>query len=185
MTLEDEFTGWFLKAGGSLHPNVKIAFGSAGFGLRTLDGSGLPSQSCVVSCPHTLAISWFHVIQGPGSFFRRFGSQDHFSHVNEAVIIRFFLVKQYLLKERSSWWPYIRCLPQPTVENHFNTPLWYEADDLVWIRGTNLEYALEVKKKKWREEYDEGMSLLDWKHDDQPELWSWFVRAINEANKIC
>lgn len=118
MDLKDDFTAWFTNAGGLLHPNVKIAFDSAGLGVRTIDGKGLPSQSCVVTCPHTLAISWFHVIQGPESFFSRFGSRNLSSHVNEVVIIRFFLVKQYLLKERSSWWPYIRCLPQPTVEKN-------------------------------------------------------------------
>ena len=173
--MEESFQSWFLHSGGTLHPSVEIASDSTGSFLRTRNGQNLPPGSCVVSCPHTLTLSWLNVIHSSESFLNDFDLRTASHMINETVLTRFFLMKQYVLKEKSFWWSYIQSLPQPDLEKHLNLPFWYDAEDLIWIRGTNLEYAMREKEQIWRREFEEGARLLALEGIDGNQNWSWFV----------
>lgn len=160
----EDFESWFLNNGGYLHPSVEIASGDDGNFVRVKQGHVLVPGSMVVSCPHELTISWPGVIQ------------YHFSDIHSTftphVAIRLFLVKQYLLKEQSPWWPYINSLPRS-----FSTPLWYDDNDLIWLRGTNLGNAKEVREDAWRQEHENAVQSLfaNGSGFEQKHLWTWFV----------
>lgn len=169
----DELYAWLLASGGYFHPAVEIASDSTGSYLRARSGQNIASESLVISCPHSLILSWQQVKHGPGNFLGFFDLQHASPLINETVIIRFFLIRQYVLREKSQWWPYIRSLPQPDAEDHLHTPLWYESKELVWIQGTNLELGAKTRERIWRQEYEEGMRLLLPAVDEPANLWSW------------
>ena len=170
-----EFEAWFLAGGGRLHPNVEIASNSTGFHLRARHGEELASGSCVVSCPHSLTLSWLNV----SSQHDRLLQFDP-EVPDQAVATHFFLIHQYMLKEKSFWWPYIQSLPQPDADDSFATPLWYNSDDMVWIRGTNLEHAADVRERTWHQEYEQGIRQINYEMDNIPP---WLVTYGGQSEK--
>ena len=170
----EDFESWFLTNGGYLHPSVEVAADDHnGSFLRVKQNHILSPGSLVVSCPHHLTISWPVV------------NQLHFPDVHSTftphVATRLFLIKQRLLKAQSPWWPYINSLPLS-----FSTPLWYDEDDLLWLRGTNLGNAKKIREKAWRQEYENAMQSLFTRGSDsqQQHLWTWFVIDSLEALPI-
>lgn len=162
----EDFEFWFLTNGGYLHPSVDIASGDDGNFVRVKQDHVLLPGSMVVSCPHELTISWRGVNQ------HQF--PDVCSTFAPHVATRLFLMKQYLLREKSPWWPYINSLPRS-----FSTPLWYDDNDLIWLRGTNLGNAKEVREEAWRQEHENAMQSLfaDGFGFELKHLWTWFVVA--------
>ena len=160
-----DFESWFLHNGGYLHPSVEIASDDVdGNFARVKQDHVLLPGSIVVSCPHQLIISWPSICQ------------HHFPHSHSPftphIAVRLFLMKQRLLQVQSRSWPYINSLPHT-----FSTPLWYDENDLVWLRGTNLGSAKEIREEAWRQEYENAMQLLfpdSFKSEDK-HLWTWFV----------
>lgn len=183
----DQFLAWFISGGGIIHPDVEIADNLTGSYLRARSEHDIAAGSPLISCPHSLVISWPQVMHGPDQFLRRFDVQHASCLINEAVIIRFFLIRQYVLKESSYWWLYIRSLPQPDAGEHLDTPLWYASEDLLWIQGTTLESGVKARERMWRQEYEEGMKLLIPAADEPAELWSWSwsVRLRHVVDGIC
>lgn len=181
-----EFCNWFLAGGGIIHPHVEIASDSTGFYLRALSGHDITEECLIISCPHNLIISWPQVVHDPDVFLNRFDIRRASDLIDEAVITRFFLIREYFLKEKSRWWPYIRMLPQPDSDQ-LDTPLWYGGKELIWIQGTNLEFAANMKEKMWREEYEEGIDLLNPAAEDSAEQrsWSWSVKLGRQADCTC
>lgn len=165
-TSSNDFETWFLANGGYLHPSIELAASpSDGNFLRVKPSRSILSGSTIVSCPHNLALSW------PSA--HKFHFPDvRLPPVTQHVATRFFLIKQRLLKEQSPWWPYIRMLPES-----FNTPLYYNSEDLAWIRGTNLGRARKVREDAWRDEYDEAIKTLFPSETDNERktVWTWFV----------
>lgn len=172
--MEDDFKGWFLSHGGRFDINVDIDLDSDGFYLRVSNEKDLSPGTLVVSCPHSLTISWLSVVKDPF-----FGKLDPNSveqqSLHQSVFTRFFLVNQFLLQKESLWWPYIRLLPQPASAGNFNTPLWYDSEDLPWIRGTNLEFGTKKLEESWRQEYDRAINFFALRDPKQTETWTWFV----------
>ena len=145
---------------------------SAGTHLRVSDGRVLPADSLIISCPHKLTISWLNVTE---SFLCQFNLEELPYVVNHVVIVRLFIVNEYLKQRKSFWWPYLRSLPQPSEPHLLGTPLWYDDQDWTWIRGTTLELNARKTEQRWREEYADAMGCLDPASRPNTSEWSWFV----------
>ena len=166
---DKSFEEWFVTNGGYLNSHIELSSNStSGNCMRVKPDHAVPATSIIVSCPHILALSW------PSA--RKF----HYSEVpvpqcSQHVATRFFLMKQRLLAESSPWWPYIRLLPQS-----FNTPLYYDSEDMTWIRGTNLGRARQVREEAWRDEYGEALKTLFpvESHDKHEKIWTWSVLTV-------
>lgn len=171
--MEEYFKSWFLSHGGAFHPNTDLGSNSDGFFIRVRDEQDLLPGARVVTCPHALIISWLSALQDP--FIAQFDLQSVSLLITQRVITQIFFMEQFLRREQSLWWPYIRMLPQPDALHNFNTPLWYEPEDLAWIRGTNLEFGAQRMESLWRQEYEEAASLFRLRGSEQVESWSWFV----------
>ena len=172
--MEDDFEQWFLANGGYIHPNVEIASDPvAGRYLRVVDGQSLEADSLIVSCPHELTISWLNVVKGSETFLGQFALGEAYDTVNQVVVVRFFLINEYLKRRESFWWPYIRSLLQPTEAESLGTPMYYEENDWAWIRGTNLECAARKTESMWHLEYDEAMQSLVPMDGSHANKWSW------------
>ena len=172
--MEDDFEQWFLVNGGYIDPNVELARNDiTGRHLRIVEGGSLTSDTTIISCPHELTISWLNVIRGSESFLSQFDLSDASYVVNQVVIVRFFVINEYLKGEHSFWWPYFQSLPQPTEARLLGTPLYYNDQDCLWIRGTNLEHAARKTERMWRMEYDEAMESLIPLDGSHATGWSW------------
>ncbi len=174
--MEIDFRPWFISHGGTIHPDVEIASGSIGNYLRLRDDCSLSPGTMIVSCPHSLTISWLNVITRQDPFIDRFylsPVRDGSTVITKFVLVRLFLVEQYLLGERSFWWPYIRFLPQPFTKDGLNSSLWCNEDDLLWLRGTNMEDAMRRVERNRRIEYDEAIGALTDAAIHFKEVWSW------------
>lgn len=172
--MDDNFEQWFLANGGYIDPNVEIATDKVtGRHMRVSDGQNLAPGSLIVSCPHELTISWLNVIRGSETFLSQFDLGEAYYAINQVVIVRFFVVNEYLKREESFWWPYIRSLPQPDKAQMLGTPLYYDEEDFAWIRGTNLEHASGKTERMWHIEYDEALQSLVPMAGSHAAEWSW------------
>lgn len=160
----EDFESWFSTNGGYIHPSIEL--GSSPLGgnsFHVKPERTISPGSTIVSCPHSLALSW------PSA--QKFHYPDiQLPACTQHVATRFFLMKQKLLEERSPWWPYVRMLPE-----NFNTPPYYSPEDFAWLRGTNLGRASELRECDWRGEFDEMMKALLLKGipDEKKRLWTW------------
>ncbi len=187
LRIMDDFRAWFVAGGGIIHPDVEIASDSTGFHLRARSAHDIAPASALITCPHRLMISWPQVLHGRDGrdgFLTRLDGRRASAVISKAGMMRLFLMREYLLQEKSFWWPYIRSLPQPDSANRLGTPLWYGREERVWIRGTNLEFGAETKERMWREEYEEGMRCLLPADDDPAERcsWSWSVKLGRQVH---
>ena len=166
----DSFELWFLSNGGYINPAIEITSSIPNGTFLRVDGEEalLPGAN-IISCPHKLTISWPSIRKHHLNYVR--------SSMKPHVATRLFLMKQYILQEKSPWWPYIKSIPQPYQNDAFNTPLYYNADDMVWIRGTNLEYARQVREDAWRKEYNDAMqdTFSEKLTAEDGQVWTWFV----------
>lgn len=166
----EDFVSWFRSNGGYLHKHVELTSNpSEGNYLGVKEGYDLLPGSTVVSCPHDLTLSWPAV--------RKYHFPNVHSNLLPHVATRLYLMKQYLLKSQSPWWPYIRSLPQPDDSDAFRTPMYYNQEDLVWIQGTNLEHARNVRQDAWHKEYSDAFHRIfgDRSKDEESEFWTWWV----------
>ena len=175
-TASDNFELWFLNNGGYINPAIEITSSiSDGTFLRVEGDEALLPGANIISCPHKLTISWPSI--------RKYHLNNVWSPMKPHVATKLFLMKQYILRERSPWWPYIKSIPQPYQNDAFNTPLYYNASDMVWIRGTNLEYARQVREDAWRKEYNDAMeeNFRNKFTAEDEQVWTWFVRLPCKA----
>lgn len=165
-SISEDFETWFLANGGHIHPSIELASSPVdGHFLRVEYEQTIPAASTIVSCPHSLALSW------PSA--HKFHYPDIKTPIcSQHVATRFFLMKQKLLEKKSPWWPYLAMLPES-----FNTPMYYEMEDLAWIRGTNLGNGKRVREIAWRGEYEQARLNLfpQGSECELRETWTWFV----------
>ena len=176
----NNFKTWFKSNGGILHLSIEPTCFPHGKSLQvTRDVPPIEPGSTIVKCPHAITISYanarisrelkplIETDAGSGS-------------TNQIIVLRLFLVQQYLLERDSFWWPYIRSLPSPGYTSGLTTPMWYTDEDLKWIEGTNLAKAASSRKMAWRQEYEEAMGVLNQTNElPNPSTWTWFVLRSN------
>ena len=169
------FLAWFLFNGGFVNPRAELHH-SDGYHLRVKPdgGSIVPgedeSAAKIIFCPHALTISFLNARE---SILLQCLKGKGFS---QTIVLRLFLIEQYLLGKQSFWYPYIQCLPSPENKHGFHTPMWWEPDELAWLRGTNLGRAAAERKKGWQNEFNSALKILK-DHDEQTawKMWTWFV----------
>ena len=71
------------------------------------------------------------------------------------------------------WWPYIRILPRPDDKLAFNTPLWFEDEDLLWLQGTNLGAAAVERKAEWKGQFEQLEAQM--RDIDSRCSWTWYA----------
>ena len=160
----ESFETWFLAHGGYVHPHVEVMESTAmGRSLRVKPRHSIPKSSIIISCPHSLIFSWSNL------------HKYHFPDVqlpscSQNIALRLCLMKQRMLGIASPWCPYIKMLPVS-----FDTPLYYQSDDLIWIQGTNLGHARKVREEAWRKEYNEAIEMLFSSESDRANdsMWTW------------
>lgn len=163
-----------------LHPDVEI-YTDIQTGLSFRATKNIPKESIIVNCPYELSLSYLNAIEE--SPFSRHSSPplphrfiENLSKESPHIIGHFFLIQQYLLKEKSFWWPYIRTLPQPDEPEKLGTPIWWPEEDQAFLKGTNAEPAIKTQKQLLGENWKLGMQYLDSGGSDD-KAWenSWYA----------
>jgi protein-histidine N-methyltransferase len=165
---------WAISNGATLHPSIEVYHdGITKFSLRVKpDSPAIEPSATILSCPPTLSLSYLNS-QHNSPLRARTGSDTASSAANEPafppqfmdliephVIGRFFLIQQYLLGERSFWYPYIATLQQPEHISSWSLPAFWPDEDIALLTGTNLDGAAEATRKHARREYKAAHRLL-------------------------
>lgn len=183
--LQRQTIDWVLSNDGYLHEDVELAHDpSKGHFLRLrADCKGVPAKTCLSRCAISVTLSYLNAIDvcpTTKSHSTLFPTSFLESHVlNPYTISVFFLVQQYLLGERSWWAPYIRSLPQPDDGDRLSTPLYFEAEDLLWLKGTNLDKAGETQVTNWFGQWKNGYRILEKAKWPNVKLYTWCVLNLN------
>lgn len=152
----------------------------------------------IVSCPFKCSLSYLNALNvfpqlSSHSPDFEFPAELLQSNVeNSSMIGNFFLVMQYLMKDRSFWFEYISSLPQPhDMEFTRSTPLYYTQDDKEFLKGTNLEIAVVERENRWKAEFKEGSEILkaaeglaefreEWKY----EVYKWAATIFSSRSFV-
>jgi protein-histidine N-methyltransferase len=163
---------WVEEAGGRLHPAVEIYHDEVTKASFRVKESGLLSPGeDIVSLPLSCSLSFLNAIAGhpsiattlPSSVTRPQGDgyfpDEFLNNAPAHVIGRFFLMQEYLRRQESPWWPYIRTLPPPEQMTSLLPVVW-PAGDIEFLEGTNAHIAVQEIRSTLRKEYKSAMRLL-------------------------
>ena len=127
----------------------------------------------IVSCPYRLSLGYHSFLES--SWFREIMSVGTLQSPS-VIAFRLFLMEQYSLGVLSLWWPYISALPQPFSKD-FNTPLFFDDQDTLWIEGTDVGSAAKLRASVWREEFEQTQRLAERPAGSEGERWTRFVNS--------
>ncbi|KAI3320554.1 SET domain-containing protein [Xylariaceae sp. AK1471] len=163
---------WVEAAGGRLHPAVEIYHDEVTKGsFRVKEAGNLGSDEEIVSLPLSCSLSFLNAIAGHPSITtvlptsitpprdEAYFPPDFLSNVPPHVIGRFFLMQEYLRRQDSPWWPYIRTLPPPEHMTGMLPVVW-PAGDIEFLRGTNAYVAVQEIRSALKGEYKHAMKFL-------------------------
>ena len=158
-----DLTDWVVEHGGLINEHLELTSDpSAGYSFRVrARGSVIHADRPLLSCPYALSISYLNTLDRAPFHSRAAPFPTAFlREVSPHTVTVFFLCQQFLLGQRSFWWPYIRTLPAPDQRDRLGTPLYFTDEDQLWIKGTNLHPARADRERDWREQFDRGVDSL-------------------------
>jgi hypothetical protein len=165
-TLIDELISWGTEHQAYLNPNVDV-YQDSKTGLSFKAVQDLAPASNIVVCSYQISLSYLNAIESSGFLRHDDGAPisqnflDTLSQDDPNIIGHFFLIQQYLLRERSFWWPYIRLLPQPHESQKLGIPIWWPEEDRKFLDGTNAEPPIKTRRNLWMSEWKTGISLFE------------------------
>lgn len=183
--LVEELVDWGKSHGAFLNPDVEIYYDET-TGLSFRASQELARESSVATCPYGISLSYLNAIDEYSPIFSPHG--DSFPRafldtlkVNEPHIIsHFFLMQQYILKEKSFWWLYIRLLPQPDQADKLCIPIWWAEEDLQFLESTNAEPAIKIRKSLWKRQFEQGIkALLKDPTADGSDFWKYVLYSVS------
>lgn len=181
---------WFLANGGYISPLTEVVTDDQGqYHVRVRSGHNVAESERLVSCPHTLTFSYASIQH---SELKTKACEATPSPISQDIVLRLLFMEQYLLGEKSFWWPYISIIPQPSqrhgayenVEESgavagsvktFHTPLYFDEEDKLWLHGTNLGVATKQRATDWRDEFEAANHLVAGLNNHEQHLWTRFA----------
>jgi len=166
---------WLTTNGGYLHPEVAIA-------EDVENGLHFKAQADVhggdiCRCPTSLSMSILNATSD-GNTLAAHLLKYRDKHITIQTISYVFLVEQRLLEDESFWSPYIRSLPK---EDDLTLPLYFDADEMQWLEGTNLHRAVEERRKQWRDDWQKALNVLERQGLEYSKI-SWYVNDSGYAD---
>ncbi|KAM5442013.1 hypothetical protein MferCBS31731_002842 [Microsporum ferrugineum] len=172
---DEELVNWITKLGGGLNSSVEIyRDAEKGACLRVRNNEALDASTVVASCPISATMSIINVKnldpELPPHDFRC--SERLSQSVRKAVILAFFVAHQQLKAKDSHWWPYLATLPRA---GELTSALFYQGEDLEWLRGTGFYHARQIYHDAVKTEYDAAISILRKEGCPLVESYSWNI----------
>ncbi|KAI1183241.1 SET domain-containing protein [Nemania serpens] len=163
---------WVEAAGGRLHPAVEIYHDEVTKGsFRVKEAGVVGLGEDIVTFPLSCSLSYLNAIAGhpdiatalprgiPAPQDETYFPAEFLTSVPPHVIGRFFLMREYLRRDHSPWWPYISTLPPPDHMTGMLPIVWPTAD-LEFLRGTNADVAVKEIRSSLKKEYKQAMGFL-------------------------
>ncbi|KAH0284493.1 SET domain-containing protein [Aureobasidium namibiae CBS 147.97] len=149
----DAFEEWFRSNGGYLHPSIQLAQ-DAEQGSHFQASAVIEPGTHVLTVPHNLAMSNLNAqVDDDFPVFR-----THAQQFTVEGLSFFYLMAQWLNKDKSFWKPYLDILPSP--ERGFETPMFYDEDDRQWLEGTDLYPTLLGREAAWTKYWEDGVQVM-------------------------
>ncbi|KAK6541253.1 hypothetical protein TWF694_008619 [Orbilia ellipsospora] len=149
---------WVIDNGGYFSDNLELYKDETnGYSVRVISYPENYSQRSdelgslpLVSCPTSIIFSLANPKPSLPSIF--LDSPSISDHAKSC----FHLSQHILLEDKSPHWPYIKLLP-----SKFDTPLYFNAEEMVRLAGTNLGAGdVALRKSLWMEEWEMGVQAL-------------------------
>lgn len=159
----DSLVFWAKQHGAFMHESLKCTQnGAAGLSLHVREESlPIPAASRLLTCPYSLSLSCINAYDTHLFPSRSVPLPESFLQQTPLhTVTVFFLSQQYLLREDSFWWPYIRALPQPDQPDRLGTPLYFAQEDILWLKGTNLERGRSDREDDWKTQFHAAIASL-------------------------
>jgi hypothetical protein len=179
---------WARQHGAELHSSLEIYHDEVTkFSIRVKPScsDGLQPGFRAVTCPVSTTLSFLNAlvdgaIDISASSSQRTGAfpPAFIADVPPHVVGRFFLIKEYLKRKDSFWWPYIATLPQPEQINAWALPAFWPESDIAYLDGTNAQFAIEEVQANVKREFKQARKSLkeanfpNW-HDYTQLLYKW------------
>ncbi|KAG9681534.1 SET domain-containing protein, partial [Aureobasidium melanogenum] len=149
----DAFGKWFRENGGYLHPSVQFAQ-DAEHGSHFRATASIEPSTHILTVPHNLALSNLNAqVDDDFPVFR-----THAQKFTVQSLGFFYLMAQWLNKDKSFWKPYLDILPSP--EQGFETPMFYGEDDRQWLEGTDLHASVLGREAAWKKYWEDGLQVM-------------------------
>ncbi|CCM00966.1 uncharacterized protein FIBRA_03014 [Fibroporia radiculosa] len=163
------FKNWLAENGAEFHPHA--AFRTERSGYSVIASQDLRSDTTVVSCPFSLAITpevsknALTTLLGP-----TFTGQSW----SERQLICSYICMHWILDPSASselaHWPYIRMLPAP---DKLRTPLHFSDTELEALKGSNLYGATLDRRRDWQSEWEQCQKTIATVDLTWGEQFSW------------
>ncbi|KAI5196713.1 hypothetical protein AUEXF2481DRAFT_5995 [Aureobasidium subglaciale EXF-2481] len=149
----DAFENWFRNNGGYLHPAVHLAH-DEDQGSHFRATAVIEPGTHVLTVPHSLSMSNLNAqVDDDFPVFR-----THAKEFTVEGLSFFYLMAQWLNKDKSFWKPYLDILPTP--EQGFETPIFYDEEDRKWLEGTDLHPTLLGREAAWKRYWEDGVQVM-------------------------
>ncbi|KAI5254280.1 SET domain-containing protein [Aureobasidium subglaciale] len=149
----DAFENWFRNNGGYLHPAVHLAH-DEDQGSHFRATAVIEPGTHVLTVPHSLSMSNLNAqVDDDFPVFR-----THAKEFTVEGLSFFYLMAQWLKKDKSFWKPYLDILPTP--EQGFETPIFYDEEDRKWLEGTDLHPTLLGREAAWKRYWEDGVQVM-------------------------
>lgn len=154
---------WLLDNGGSINSNLSLQWNESS-GVHCRAASAVDPASRVCTIPHSLALSSLNaLVDDDFTVFRRRGLAPE-------AIGYFYLMNQYINRDKSFWKPYLDTLPGPETEHH--TPFWFSDEDLAWLEDTDVLHTTKARQEIHKAHYKKGLAMLDRANlNTEPYTW--------------
>ncbi|KAI1192624.1 SET domain-containing protein [Nemania serpens] len=178
---------WVEAAGGRLHPAVEIYHDEVTKGsLRVKEAGVVGLGEDIVTLPLSCSFSFLNAIAGhsgistalppdiPAPQADAYFPTEFLRSVPPHVIGRFFLIQEYLRRDRSPWSAYISTLPPPEHMTGM-LPIVWPTGDIEFLRGTNAHVAVQEIRSSLRKEYKQAVKFLPatFQHEYTRPLYHW------------
>jgi hypothetical protein len=177
------FHEWFTSNGGYINASCHLEQDDNGISVRA--DTDIPRGEVAAKCPFSLTLSNLnlhaHVEDAEG------GADDPVRYISETAleplvqsnlpfetVSRFVLMEQRILAARSFWAPYMDVLPK---EDRLNTPVYYDDEAMRFLKDTELDGAVRMRLRAWKEEWERALSVLEEKGRNV-DGFTWFVAPV-------
>ncbi|KAK9366824.1 hypothetical protein V1509DRAFT_628632 [Lipomyces kononenkoae] len=163
----DELVSWVESHGGYCCPSLAFTKSERSGSTAYAKWPISKANTRLLSCPVSLIIDYdkaaTHIWGDPQSCVFSGSPQ---------IAIRLFLCIQRILGRQSQWAAYIGMLP-----TEFDTPLYYDHEELQVLQGTNIFGEAELRRQSWIEEWRRGVMYLPAKFDKSLVTWDLYMWA--------
>ncbi|GAB7342999.1 hypothetical protein MBLNU457_g1095t2 [Dothideomycetes sp. NU457] len=145
---------WFKDNGGYIHPSTQLSREDE-FGTLLRATEAIDEGTTIITGPHSLSLSVLNaMVDDTNPVFK-----ENANAFTVEALGFFYLMAQWLSRDKSFWKPYLDTLPSP--EEGFGTPNFFDDDDLKWIEGTDLHLVYVKRKDVWEQYWREGVIVLE------------------------